>query len=239
LFFCLEIARESGRFRIEEALEDHLRKMVRRHPHVFGEVGRLRSADAARQWEELKQSEKQSEASGPRSVLAGRLPGLPALTAAFRVQEKVSAVGFDWPALDGVLDKVEEELGELRAALAPAGAPPQPRTRSSSDGDAPAAATEAQRAELGDLLFSLVNVARFLTIDPEAALRGTTVRFSERFRYIEQRLAARGRTPTDASLAEMDALWDEAKHALHGAGGAARPRDGDPPPESRVDPTES
>jgi MazG family protein len=193
LFFCAEIGREESRFSIDDVLDHHVRKMIARHPHVFGDTGRLESGAAARQWEEIKQA----EGEGKRSVVDGRVPALPALAAAFRIQEKAAAVGFDWPETIGAIDKIEEEAEELKRAVQAAGASEEP--------------DDAQRQELGDLLFSLVNVARRLRIDPEAALRGTVARFIHRFRYIEERLTAAGTRPSQASLSEMDRLWDEAK----------------------------
>jgi MazG family protein len=210
LVFCMEIAREEGRFAPASALEHHVRKMIARHPHVFARTRQLDSGGAARQWEEIKQREK----SGRRSVLDGRLPALPALTGAYRVQEKASAVGFDWQQVGEVLDKVEEEIAELRAEL------------DRCDPGVPASPDTARvREELGDVLFALVNVARFLAVDPEAALRGTIRRFIERFRHIEARLDAVGRTPAEATLTEMDALWEEAKRraSTSGRGEAAGP----------------
>ena len=201
LLFCAEVGREEGRFAVDEILDHHLRKMIGRHPHVFGAAGRLAAGAAAQQWEELKQAEGGGER---RSVVDGRIPALPALTAAYRVQEKAAAVGFDWEDLRGVLDKIEEEVAELRAEL--------DRARATADGtgDAPAPG-DPRRAELGDLLFAMVNLARRLRIDPESALRATTARFMRRFRYIEERLAEAGTRPSQASLAEMDRLWEEAK----------------------------
>jgi MazG family protein len=211
LLFCMEIAREEGRFAPASALDHHVRKMIARHPHVFARTRELDSGGAARQWEEIKQREKR----GRRSVLDGRLPALPALTGAFRVQEKASAVGFDWEQVGDVLDKVEEEIAELRAEL----------ERRDAAGTTPD--TTRLREELGDVIFALVNVARFLSVDPEAALRGTTRRFIERFRHIEARLDASGRTPAQATLAEMDALWEEAKRLAHAARHGAGDDDAD------------
>jgi MazG family protein len=196
LFFCAEVGREEARFTIVELLEGHLRKMIGRHPHVFGPAGRLAPGEAAKQWEELKQE----EGAGWRSVVDGRVKTMPALTAAYRIQEKAAAVGFDWENVSGVLDKIEEEIAELRAELEanPSGAGRKP-------------ASDAQHHELGDLLFALVNLARALQIDPEGALRATTARFIRRFRYIEEQLARAGTRPSQAGLAEMDRLWNEAK----------------------------
>ena len=200
LFFCAEIGREEGRFRIEEVLLGHVRKMIARHPHVFLNQSSLGAGKAAQQWEEIKQE----EGGRRRSVVDGRLPSLPALTAAYRVQEKAAAVGFDWEEVAGALDKIEEEIAELRAALALGGRGRQATAPSAAPG-------AAEREEIGDLLFSIVNVARRLRIDPEAALRGTTAKFMRRFRYVEERLAAAGTRPSESTLAEMDRLWEEAK----------------------------
>jgi MazG family protein len=200
LFFCADIGRTEGRFQIEEVLLGHVRKMIARHPHVFANQDALGAGKAAQQWEELKQE----EGGGSRSVVDGRLPSLPGLTAAYRVQEKVAAVGFDWEEIAGALDKIEEEIRELRAALGP-GRP------GGSAGEGPASPGAAEREEIGDLLFSIVNVARRLRIDPEAAIRGTTAKFMRRFRYVEARLAAAGNKPSTVTLAEMDRLWEEAK----------------------------
>jgi ATP diphosphatase len=194
VLFCIEMGREAERAQVDQVLLGHVRKMIGRHPHVFGGTDPIGAGAAARQWEELKQDEPGAN-PGPerRSVVAGRLPSLPALTAAYRVQEKAAAVGFDWSEVTGALDKLEEEIRELRAAIAQGPADP------------------ARREELGDLLFALVNVARRLRIDPEAALRGSTAKFIRRFQYIEGRLAAAGSRPAKSSLAEMDRLWEEAK----------------------------
>jgi len=191
---CIEMGREGGRFGVDQAFLGHVRKMIGRHPHVFGNLHPMGAGDAARQWEEMKQDE-QAQGNERRSVVGGRLPSLPALTAAYRVQEKAAAVGFDWAEVAGALDKLEEEIRELRSAIAAA------------DADAGA----ARREEIGDLLFALVNVSRRLRIDPEAALRAATGKFIRRFQYIEERLAAQGTRPAAATLAEMDRLWEAAK----------------------------
>jgi ATP diphosphatase len=200
VLFCIEMGREAERAGVDSVLLGHVRKMIGRHPHVFGGSDPIGAGAAARQWEELKQEETGTQlpaSSGQsperRSVVSGRLPSLPALTAAYRVQEKAAAVGFDWSEVSGALDKLEEEIKELRAAIA--AGPDDP----------------ARREELGDLLFALVNVARRLRIDPEAALRGSTAKFIRRFQYIESRLEAAGTRPAATSLAEMDRLWEEAK----------------------------
>ena len=152
----------------------------------------VRDGEAAyRQWQEIKRDEQ-----GSGSLLGEPPRGLPALVAAYRTQEKAAAVGFDWPQVQGALDKVREELGEIEREM---------------DGDT----TPALAAEVGDLLFAIVNVARHLGVDPERELRRADRRFRERFRHLERRLAERGTTPSQASLEEMDALWEEAKALPH------------------------
>lgn len=166
-------------------------KLIRRHPHVYGEVQVDGSGQVLRNWEAIKQQEK-AEKGEDQSVLAGVPRSLPALLRAYRVGQKASNAGFDWPDLAGPIEKIDEELAEFREALVG-----EDRTR--------------QEEELGDLLFAIVNVARKLKIEPELALRGTVERFQSRFQAVERGLAAEGRSLAEASLAEMDALWDEAK----------------------------
>jgi len=186
-------AEEAGWGSLEEVSQAVVEKLVRRHPHVFREGKELGARGALRQWEELKRAEKNGAPQEVPSALGKRPSGLPALTTAFRISEKAGAVGFQWPDRRGAIEKLEEELGELRREI---------------DRDAP---PEDLEAELGDVLYSVVNVARYLGVDPERALRGTTGKFIRRFRFIEARLQERGRTPEQSTLEEMDALWNEAK----------------------------
>lgn len=192
LGFMVLAAEDGGWTTADEAVNAAVDKLIRRHPHVFGDPRDIGSAGALRQWEELKRAEGAAGTEIP-SALGKRPAGLPALTTAFRISEKAGAVGFEWPDRMGALEKLEEEVGELRRDL---------------ERDAPA---EAIEAELGDILYSVVNVARYLGVDPERALRATTGKFIRRFRYIEAELHGRGRTPEQSSLEEMDALWNEAK----------------------------
>ena len=202
--FCLELLSDQKGPGLADALERASAKLIRRHPHVYGDA-RLEGGDAAfRQWQEIKQAEN-SGTSKSESLLGDQPRGLPALLGAYRTQEKAGAVGFDWPETAGAIAKVREELGEIERELG---------------GDV----TPALAGEIGDLLFSVVNVARRLGVDPERELRASTHRFRDRFHHIERRLAERGSSPAQATLAEMDALWDEAKAQ---AGGGA-PRDGMP-----------
>jgi len=186
--FIGRLAEEAGAFSLSQVVDGVYQKMGSRHPHVFGgEV--LADAEAVRQaWERRKLKEE------PRrtGLLAGVPPSLPALLAAYRLTQKAAGVGFDWPHADGVLVKAEEEIEELRQALA-------------------AGDEESVRDEMGDVLFTLANLARKLGVDPEAALAGTNRKFRTRFAKIEEGLAAQGKTAAEATLAEMDVLWEEAK----------------------------
>jgi MazG family protein len=183
---------DTGWGTIDDIADAAVDKLVHRHPHVFGTGPELESDGALRQWEEIKRAEKEPEGTVP-SALGKRPAGLPALTTAFRISEKAGAVGFEWPGVAGALDKLEEEVAELRREV---------------DAEAP---RDELENELGDVLYSLVNIARYLKVDPERSLRTTTAKFVRRFRYIEEELHRRGKTPEKATLEEMDALWEEAK----------------------------
>ncbi len=196
--FCLELSEERWGVGIAAALDRASDKLVRRHPHVYGDK-RLQDGESAfQQWQEIKKAEKAGRAE-PASLI-GEIPkALPALVASFRVQEKAAAVGFDWPDSEGPLAKVREEVEEIDQAL----------HRASPD-------ARHTASEIGDLLFATVNLSRHLKIDPERELRMATKRFRDRFLHVEQRLGEQGRTPRDATLEEMDQLWDEAKRLAHG-----------------------
>ena len=200
VIFCLELSHERWGIGLADAFDRAADKLIRRHPHVYGDAKVKDGEDAYRQWQEIKKAEKK-DASPADSLLGDQPKGLAALVAAYRLQEKAAAVGFDWPTPDGSLRKVREETEEVAQEIDRA---------TPGSGASPALARE-----LGDLLFAVVNLSRKLGIDPERELRGTMSRFRERFVYIEQRLAERGRTPVQSNLEEMDALWDEAKLLLH------------------------
>jgi MazG family protein len=191
--FHASIAEERGAFRMRQVLERVSDKMVRRHPHVFGEDGASTSGEVLRSWEAIKAREREDRGKEDDSMLDSVHKGLPAVMEAFQMTTKVSRVGFDWKAADAALVKLDEEVAELREAMA-AGA-----------GAAPVA------EEVGDLLFVAVNVARLAGVDPESALKAANRKFRRRFRHIEERLRADGRKPADSTLEEMDRLWDEAK----------------------------
>jgi nucleoside triphosphate diphosphatase len=191
-----QMAREAGAFGFDEVAQAIADKMVDRHPHVFGDT-RINTAEAqTASWEARKAAERAAKGNGGQS--AGALDGiaraLPALLRAEKIQRRAARVGFDWKETEPVIDKIEEELGELRAELA-AGSIDQAKL---SD-------------ELGDVLFAVANLARHCKVDPEAALRATNDKFERRFRYIERQLAQAGRKPAEATLEEMEALWQEAK----------------------------
>jgi len=189
--FIGRLAEEAGAFSVSQVVDGVHQKMVSRHPHVFGDEV-LADAEAVRQaWERRKLKEE----PGRASLLAGVPGSLPALLAAYRLTQKAAGVGFDWPDADAVLVKAEEEIEELRHALAA--------------GDE--SARESVREEMGDVLFTLANLARKLDVDPEAALAGTNRKFRQRFAHVEEGLAAQGKTAAEATLEEMDALWEGAK----------------------------
>lgn len=191
VIFHSQIAAEAGRFTIRDVISGLKDKLVRRHPHVFADPTVTDVEAVLRQRADIKATEKSR--SGSPTTSLGELPrAMPALARAQRITERASALGFDWPRIEPVWEKVEEELAELKSACA--------------SGD-----KQRFREEAGDLLFALVNLSRFLNLQAEEALALASDRFVERFAHIENRLRQKGKTPTEASLEEMDALWDEAK----------------------------
>ncbi len=184
LVFLAELYREVGQFGLAEALATSRAKMVRRHPHVFGEARVSGAAEVVERWAVLKAEE------GKEGLLESVPRSLPGLLRAHRLGERAARVGFDFPTAEAAAVKLEEEVAELRAAM--------------KDGD-----RAATQRELGDVLLACVNVARLSKLSAEDALRGTLEKFSERFRRIEERLAERGKTLQEATLEEMDAIWDE------------------------------
>jgi ATP diphosphatase len=201
--FHAHLAQEGGYFDFGDVVESITAKLVRRHPHVFADARDLSPAEVKALWGEIKNQEKRdraaarSAAGAPPQPSAGALAGaplaLPALTRAVKLQEKASKVGFDWNDAKAVLAKLREETAEIEEAL---------------DGEDAAAVKD----EIGDLLFVVANLARHAAVDPEAALRAANAKFERRFAHIEARLAEGGRKPAQATLEEMDSLWDEAKH---------------------------
>ncbi|HYH70703.1 MAG TPA: nucleoside triphosphate pyrophosphohydrolase [Methyloceanibacter sp.] len=198
--FHAQMAAESDRFNFSDVVDAVTAKMIRRHPHVFSDPSRRDEFLRDNLWERIKAEEK-AERNGavPASVLDDVPPALPSLTRAVKLQKRAARVGFDWPELTPVIDKAEEELAELKAALA----------------DSAAGTSDATQVaeEFGDLLFVMANIARHLDVDPETALRSANAKFVRRFHSIEDALSREGRKPEDATLEEMDRLWDAAKDA--------------------------
>ena len=182
--FLAQMAAEEGHFTIADALDAINSKLVRRHPHVFGEVEAKTAEDVLVNWEQIKATEKVR----PKGLLATVSRSAPALTEARDISRKAAGVGFDWSSIDQVIAKLHEELAELKAAS-------EPETE----------------GEIGDLLFVVVNLARFLKVDPEQALRKTNAKFRRRFAHVEQGLEAQGTTLKDATIDEMESFWQQAK----------------------------
>jgi MazG family protein len=206
-----QIAQERGDFDLADVQDGLVRKIVRRHPHVFGDASATTTRDVQRNWEAIKAGERAASGEGEKvkGALDGVSRGLPALSASRELQDRASAVGYDWPTLDGVRAKISEELAELDEALAEAGHPDQITST-----QAVSAATLAHaQEELGDVLAVIVNLGRRSGIDAEAALRGANDKFRRRFAEVERRAAARGILLKDADFTTLDALWDEAKAA--------------------------
>ena len=191
--FHARMAEEQGVFAFDDVARAIGEKMVRRHPHVFGEESYGSLEAQKKGWEAIKAAERQEK--GRAASLLDDVPvGLPALTRAVKLSKRAAGVGFVWPSAKEVLDKLHEEVAELEVEIA-------------------AGDLDKAHAEMGDVLFVVANLARTLDVDPEDALRATNAKFTRRFRYIEDRLAERGKTPAQSDLAEMDALWDEIRAA--------------------------
>jgi MazG family protein len=206
IVFYAQVAAERGEFTIEDVTHAVHSKMVRRHPHVFGEGTAQDTAEVLRNWEAIKAEEKRAAGKAPvdeedASLLDGVSRKAPALMEAHQLSTKASRVGFDWQRIEDIFDKLQEELGELREAI--------------TQHAATAAETDHTRVreEIGDVLFAVTNIARSLQVEPEAALKVTNRKFRRRFRHIEQGLKKRGRSLDAATLDEMEALWQEAKRS--------------------------
>jgi MazG family protein len=225
VLFYSEMAAEEKHFGIDDVLDRLSSKLVDRHPHVFGDVKADTPGEVLRNWQALKAEEKkkrQTESGGggkqnlPESVLAGVSSAVPSLMEAYKISSRVASVGFDWPNIEGLFDKLSEETEELRQNLEEYPAPgPGPESAAGVAGAHGAKISPELRSrlegEVGDLLFVLVNIARYLSLDPESALRKTNRKFRRRFEYLEARLRERGCKPSGASLDEMESLWQESK----------------------------
>jgi len=209
IVFYAQVARERGEFDAGDVIEQIHAKMVRRHPHVFGDASAENAEEVLRNWEAIKAEERRAAGKDGgkddhASLLEGVSPKTPALMEAHQLATKAARVGFDWQRAEDIFDKISEEAGELRVAVGEL-------TESKRQG-APDEALEARvREEVGDLLFAVANLARHLKVEPEAALKLTNRKFRRRFQYIERALRAQGRDPEAATLDEMEALWQEAK----------------------------
>jgi tetrapyrrole methylase family protein / MazG family protein len=210
IVFHSEIAREEGRFAVSDVIREVHDKMVRRHPHVFGEKRARDSAEVLKNWEQLKKeerraaAEKSGEAAEKRaSLMDGVSKALPAALEGFQLTRRAARIGFDWENIEGVIEKMNEETGELRSALG------------TKDG-------AKIEEEIGDLLFAAVNVARFLHVDPEIALKKANAKFSGRFRRMEELGARSGKALADVPRQRMEELWEEAKRAESAGAGKAR-----------------
>src|SRR6267154_5944580 len=233
VLFYSQMAREEGHFSVDDVLDELANKLIDRHPHVFGDVKANTPAEVLRNWEALKAEEKRKrlaadgekpgqdsnspQSADSRSVLAGVSSKMPALMEAYKLSSRAAHVGFDWPEVEGLFEKLAEETAELRTELSRDGmkavpvAPPGKGIAGSGKPQVPAAMRERLEDEVGDLLFVLVNIARYLSLDPESALRKTNRKFKRRFQWIEEQLRASGRTPQQATMDELENLWQQAK----------------------------
>jgi MazG family protein len=190
--FFSQMAAEENLFRIDDALDAINQKLIRRHPHIFGDETAATEGDVRKRWSEIKAEEKRSKGNSDETLLGSVPRSLPALVEAQQIASRAAQTGFDWENAGQVIDKLHEELREFEEA----------RVRGER---------EQLEDELGDMLFVLVNLARFVKVDPEQALRKTNAKFRRRFGYVEHKLAERGKTTRESSIDEMEALWQEAK----------------------------
>ena len=210
VLFYAEMAEEQGLFTIDDVLDALSNKLIRRHPHVFGDTKADDSAQVLKNWEALKNEEKrkglrENLQTSPDLLLDAVSSKMPALQEAHKISSKAAHVGFDWPEVQGLFEKLTEETRELQEHME--GLP----AVDSGKPEIPAELREHVEGEVGDLFFVLVNIARYLSVDPESALRTTNRKFRRRFGWMEQQLRKQGRTPEQATLEEMEALWQQAK----------------------------
>lgn len=229
VLFYAQMAKDQGTFSIDDVLDRLSSKLIDRHPHVFGEVKAETSSEVLRNWAALKAEEKKKRAEGvdgkpasasplseeKESVLAGVSPSMPALLEAHKLSSRAAHVGFDWPNIQGLFEKLHEETKELQEHLQEFPAPgPQPQGRGVAGAGKPQIGEDLRQrleGEVGDLFFVLVNIARYLSLDPESALRKTNRKFKRRFQWMEDQLRTSGRTPQQASMEELESLWQGAK----------------------------
>lgn len=238
VLFYAEMAQEENHFKIDDVLDRLSNKLVNRHPHVFGDVEAKTSADVLRNWEAIKAEEKKKKLeerggygssskgeegsetpSKPDSVLAGVSKGVPSLMEAFKLSSRAARVGFEWPDIRQLFDKLHEETRELQTELDKLPdrnlRPPERGVASSGKQQIPPELRERLEDEVGDLFFVMVNIARYLSLDPESALRKTNRKFRNRFQWVEDRLHEQGKKPAESTLEEMEGLWQESKRQGH------------------------
>ncbi len=228
VLFYSEMGKEQGTFSIDDVLDRLSNKLIHRHPHVFGDTKADTSADVKRNWEALKTEERakrfeenadtpesEKKSANSTSILAGISSSMPSLLEAHKLSSRAAQVGFDWPNMEGLFDKLGEETAELREHLGEFPSPgPRPEGRGIAGSGRPAISEDLRERleeEVGDLFFVMVNIARYLTVDPESALRKTNRKFRRRFQWMEQQLHANGNTLESSSLEELESLWQQAK----------------------------
>lgn len=224
VLFYSQMAQEDAKFAIDDVLDRLSNKLVHRHPHVFGDVTAKTSAEVLRNWEALKAEEKkkrleagggkQAEQEKMESVLAGVSSAMPALLEAHKLSSRAAHVGFDWPEIDGLFDKLSEETSELKAEIEQLPAAPEPPAKGvagSGKTRVPESLRNRLEDEVGDLFFVLVNIARYLSVDPESSLKKTNRKFKKRFQWMEEQLASSGRAAQEATMEELESLWQRAK----------------------------
>jgi len=226
VLFYAQMAKDQGTFSIDEVLDRLANKLIDRHPHVFGDVKAETSSEVLRNWQTLKAQEKEkkkrqdggeaaADAKAAESVLGGVSTAMPAMMEAYKLSSRAAQVGFDWPDMDGLFEKLQEETRELQERLKEFPEPgPRPHSQGVAGAGKPQVSEELRQNledEVGDLFFVLVNIARYLALDPESALRRTNRKFKRRFQWMEEQLRASGRNPQQASMTELESLWQQAK----------------------------
>ena len=219
VLFYAEMAKEQASFSIDDVLDRLSSKLINRHPHVFGDVKAGTSAEVKRNWEAIKVEERKKASGGggdeKRSMLAGVSSAMPSLLEAYKLSSRAAQTGFDWPDIEGLFDKLREETEELREELKEFPAPgPRPQGRGVAGSGrtvVPEELHDRLEEEVGDLFFVLVNVARYLSVDPESALRKTNRKFKRRFQWMEERLHETGRSADQAPMEQLESLWQQAK----------------------------
>lgn len=221
VLFYAEMAQEDGKFSIDDVLDRLSDKLVRRHPHVFGDVEAETAGQVLRNWEAIKDQERaekqgaDAKEQSPESLLDKVSTAMPALMEGLKLSNKAANVGFDWPDIDGLFDKVKEEVSELREEverIPPPGPVPVGRGIAGARGSTvPEELQSRLHDEIGDLLFVVVNLARYLNVDPESALRGTNRKFRRRFAHVERRLTEQSKTFDQSNIDEMEQYWQESK----------------------------